>query len=253
MFVNNQQLRKAIILYCSNKQVCIETYGEPNNWDVSKITDMSRMFLHNVFEGDISKWNVSNVTNMSLMFYDGQFCGDISEWDVSNVTDMNSMFSNNMFNGDLSKWDVSNVTNMNSMFTHSYFNGDISSWDVSSVTDMAWIFTGSKFNGDISNWDIGSLIYGKEDIIKMGVKLPEIKKVIQPIEEGYEECPVTCELIHGDYLRCLTCKHCFDIKVEKWIDENKCCPYCRSKWKKKIIYCQFRMRSYKSVLMAYKK
>ncbi len=28
------------------------------------------------------------------------------------------------------------------------------------------------------------------------------------------------------------------MEVEKWIDENKCCPYCRSEWAKKIIYSQ---------------
>jgi hypothetical protein len=72
----------------------------------------------------------------------------------------------------------------------------------------------------------------------MGAKIPEIKKIVQVIEEGYDECPVTGEVIEGDYFKCSTCKHCFDMEVEKWIDENKCCPYCRSKWGKKIIYTQ---------------
>jgi hypothetical protein len=100
------------------------------------------------------------------------------------------------------------------------------------------MFYDSIFKGDISNWDISRLIYGKENIIKMGAKIPEIIKIIQSIEEGYKECPVTSEMIEGDYLKCSICKHCFNMEVEKWIDENKCCPYCRSKWAKMVIYSQ---------------
>ncbi len=116
--------------------------------------------------------------------------------------------------------------------------GEINTWDVSKITDMSNMFYSSKFNGDISKWNISSLVSGKEHIIKMGAKVPEIKKIIQSIEEGYEECPVTGEVITGDYLRCVTCKHCFNMEVEKWIDENKCCPYCRSKWGRNIVYSQ---------------
>ncbi len=192
MFETNGKLKEAINLYCSYKEKCIEQYGEPNTWDVSKVTDMSYLFYRSQFNGDISNWNVSNVTDMSYLFSDSKFNGDISKWDVSNVTHMNDMFE------------------------------------------------GSQFNGDISNWDISSLVDGKEHISKMGVKIPDIKQIVQfqLIEAGYEECPVTREMIVGNYFKCETCKYCFNMEVEKWIDENKQCPYCRSKWKKKIIYSQ---------------
>ena len=62
------------------------------------------------FNGDLSSWDVSKVTDMSDMFifaYD--FNGNLSSWDVSSVTNMNEMFAvATSFNGEpLNSWDVS--------------------------------------------------------------------------------------------------------------------------------------------------
>ena len=88
-------------------------YGAMPDWDVSNVTNMSRLFKgKQVFNVDISRWNVSNVTDMSRMFNTARrFNQDISSWDVSNVTDMSGMFMDaSKFNQDLSAWDVKRVT-----------------------------------------------------------------------------------------------------------------------------------------------
>ena len=84
--------------------------------------------LKQMIENEISKngnecslnhINVSKITDMSRLFSGSNFTGDISNWDVSNVTDMHGMFVHSKFNGDISNWDVSSVTNMRFMFEHS--------------------------------------------------------------------------------------------------------------------------------------
>lgn len=143
----------------------ISPFADIGRWDVSNITDMSRMFRGAQFYNqDISGWDVSNVTNMSEMFYSAHIINqDISDWDVSNVTRMDGMFANGIFansrfNQNISGWDVSNVTRMDGMFANSRFNQDISGWDVSNVTRMDYMFFFSNaFNQDIGKWDVSNV------------------------------------------------------------------------------------------------
>jgi surface protein len=133
--------------------------GEIENWDVSNITDMGRMFYDAVsFNKDISKWDVSNVTNMSGMFAGAtSFNIDISDWNVSKVAYMNAMFSGaSSFNQNLNSWDVSNVSNMYAMFRDaSSFNGSIGNWDVSNVTNIRNMFEDAiSFNQDLNSWNL---------------------------------------------------------------------------------------------------
>lgn len=108
---------------------------------------------------NVENWDVSHITNFSKMFYGvSSFNADVSSWDISNAIDLSFMFRNTSFNQDISNWDVGNVTNFYSMFQNaSSFNKNISSWDVSNASNFYRMFIGaSSFSQDLSNWDISS-------------------------------------------------------------------------------------------------
>jgi hypothetical protein len=65
-----------------------------NHIDTSKIDDMSDLFAHSDFNGNISEWDVSNVKYMGAMFHKSKFNGDISNWKPYNLSCINIyMFS----------------------------------------------------------------------------------------------------------------------------------------------------------------
>ena len=161
-YVFTDNLKTAVDEWIDDPAAAAVTYGDINNWDVSKVTDMSEMFASATnFVGDISGWDVSQVTDMSNMFQGASaFDANISGWDVSQVTNMSDMFQGaSKFNADISEWDVSQVTDMSNMFENaSAFTGDISGWNVSQVTYMDFMFAGAgKFTADISEWNVGNV------------------------------------------------------------------------------------------------
>ena len=181
MKFNNETIRTAVKEYFEDSKKAEEKYGHISNWDVSGVTDMSKLFSFSLyfhhdslpykrreeFNEDISNWVVSKVTDMSEMFEGVDlFNQEIGKWDVSSVTNLSGMFGwTESFNKDIGNWDVSKVTDMSNMFRLARsFNQDIGSWDVSNVTDMSGMFEGhykedefSPFNQDIGGWDVSNV------------------------------------------------------------------------------------------------
>ena len=63
------ELQSAISTYTSS--ATIAKYGTIENWDVSKVSDMTSVFGMNqgTFNADISKWNTERVANMGYSTY----------------------------------------------------------------------------------------------------------------------------------------------------------------------------------------
>jgi len=138
-----------------------ERYGPIEYWNVSLLTDLSRLFMNKrKFNQPLNHWDVSHVTDMSSMFEKAyRFNQPLNSWDVRNVTNMQCMFSaTETFNQPLNSWDVSNVTNIRGMFYNAEaFNQPLNNWDVSKVTDMRGMFNGAKtFEHPLNSWDISN-------------------------------------------------------------------------------------------------
>jgi surface protein len=147
----------------SVQATAIATYGDIEQWDVSRCTTFQDLFVDkDIGSPNLSQWDVSSVANMDGTFRNSNFNGDISTWNVGHCTTMAHMFQTSSFDGDISKWEVSNVETfywmffLNSKFTA---RGGLSKWNVAKVTNMYLMFSGaSKFNADISSWNVGKVI-----------------------------------------------------------------------------------------------
>jgi len=136
------------------------------NWNTVKVTNTAYMFksaraFNNNGDAGINNWDVSKVSDMTEMFYYADsFNQPLNNWNVSKVSTMVTMFDwAKAFNQSLNSWNVSNVSNMQGMFqTNTAFNGDIGDWDVSKVTNIDYMFkNATAFNKDISGWNISKV------------------------------------------------------------------------------------------------
>ena len=140
-----------------------------NNFNTSKVTNMSYMFLpaesgdwssvvvlttsnNDVKSTLLNKINNSNVELMiapGLSYYSSLEELDLSSFNTSNVANMDSMFNNcsSLTSLDLSGFSTSNVTDMSGMFHNcsSLTSLDVSSFNTSNVTNMESMFFSCSF------------------------------------------------------------------------------------------------------------
>ena len=117
-------------------------FGNPDTWDVTRITDMSQLF-----------YGISNIGTYTVH-------PEINSWNTLNVINMNNMFSGaTAFNQPIGNWDTSSVTNMSNMFNNaSAFNQPIGDWDTSSVENMSYMFyNASAFNQNVNHLNVSNL------------------------------------------------------------------------------------------------
>ena len=68
-FTNKDALMTAVNAVNANPASALATYGPVADWDVSGVSDMSRLFYYlQNFDEDVSSWDTSSVTNMFAMF-----------------------------------------------------------------------------------------------------------------------------------------------------------------------------------------
>lgn len=140
-------------------------FDEPlNDWDVSHVEDMSKMFVNaSRFDQDLDRWDVSGVVTMSKMFAGAaSFNGEIGTWDVSSVLDMSHMFRHaSSFNREIGTWDVSSVGSFLGMFEDaSTFDRHIEAWDTSRAETMSSMFAGAvSFNQPLQGWDLSRVTH----------------------------------------------------------------------------------------------
>ena len=161
----NEKLKLTVDIWCqdSNKNTTINKYGLINNWNVSKITDMSGLFQDTNFGihpfDIIDNWNVENVTNMDSMFKNATlFNGSIGNWNVDNVINMDNMFNGAIiFNKPINSWNIYKLFNATGMFSGAVsFNQPLDNWYMGSIANLSNLFNGAlSFNNNISSWRVG--------------------------------------------------------------------------------------------------
>ena len=164
-----------------------------SNFDTSKVTNMSHMFVFmlKLTTLNISNFDTSNVTNMRSMFSNMPSLAtlNLSSFDTSKVTIMNSMFNNmsNLTSLNLSNFDTSKVFDMELMFygMSNLTTLNLSNFDTSKVTDMRSMFSNMSnlTTLNLSNFDtskvtsMSEMFYGMSNLTTLNLSNFDTSKV----------------------------------------------------------------------------
>lgn len=167
LFANKPSLFKSK----SSSSATTNTEESLSEWEMSRATDLSRMFLHcSQFTGaSITNWDVSNVRSLERTFFGAsQFNGDLSRWQTSSVTSMMGTFWRaSAFNQPVASWDLLSVVDTSRMFAEAHaFDQDVSSWNMESVQNLSSMFMqATSFSQDLSAWQISPTLRTMERIL----------------------------------------------------------------------------------------
>lgn len=136
----------------------IATINNLNDWDVSNITSLQRMFSNCTnFNQDLDNWDTSKVISLNNTFNGCTlFNGNIDNWDVSKNVSFTSTFSSCVnFNRNISNWNTISAGSFVSTFNAcTLFNQPIGVWNTGNVVSFAVMFNGaSSFNQPLNNWN----------------------------------------------------------------------------------------------------
>jgi surface protein len=172
-FQSVDELYDAIDSYLEIGSSAEKMYGPISWWDVSHVTNMSRIFsvernrAVTLFNADLSGWDTSNAVTMEMAFQGAEsFDGDLSSWNVGKVTSMSKMFQNaHKFRGiGLSSWNTSKVQNFNSTFEGAdLFDGNLSEWNTQSASFFEATFREAlSFHTGVAKWNMSRALIIKD-------------------------------------------------------------------------------------------
>lgn len=146
-----------------------------SEWDVSSVTDMSRMFARSGFDHPLDAWRVDRLKNAAQMFMGAAsfnsplFAVDPQSTGRHPLRSVEQMFAFSNFDGDLSSWDLSNVTRFDGLFqgARQYTGRDeeglstvfrLRGGSTAETKSMESMFSGAAmFNADLSEWDVSDV------------------------------------------------------------------------------------------------
>ena len=132
-------IKTAVNEWHKNKVNATNIYGHISNWDVSKVTNMSQLFMNKNFNEPLN-WNTKNVTDMSSMFKKAILFDQSLNFDTTKVTNMSGMFFEaKLFNQPLD-FNTKNVTDMSYMFYIAKSFNQSLDFNTEKVTNMSQMF-----------------------------------------------------------------------------------------------------------------
>jgi hypothetical protein len=133
-------------------------HGHATDWNTSDATALTALLPKKTFNENINNWDVSKIKDMSGLFRGFvKFNQPLNNWDVSNVENMIQTFESCYeFNQPLDKWNVSKAKSMCGMFSHCFkFNQSLNNWNISNVKVMFLIFNlCHALNQPLNLWDV---------------------------------------------------------------------------------------------------